>query len=201
MLQESEVAALPGAQSKPDVSLDVQEVAAARLDPHAFVVLYERYLTRVYRYCLVRLHTQTAAEDATSEVFLKALVKLHSFRRGTFAGWLFVIARNVVTDHYRRRRPSESLDMAAEVLDGQATTESRAIAAERRRALHEALSVLTREQRDLVDLQLAGWRDSEIAAALGKSRTAVKMLRYRAVQRLRARLERAGWDPSDWTDD
>ncbi len=44
------------------------------------------------------------------------------------------------------------------------------------------------EQRAAVELQLAGWSGEQIAAALGRSPAAVKMLRFRALQRLRTAL-------------
>jgi hypothetical protein len=68
---------------------DAALVAAARVDPTAFAPLYARYLPPVYRYCYRRLGTSAAAEDATSEVFVKALAALPRFRAGSFRSWLF----------------------------------------------------------------------------------------------------------------
>jgi RNA polymerase sigma-70 factor, ECF subfamily len=200
MFKETEVTLAP-ALERPPRDEDVREAIAARSDPRAFLTLYERYVTRVYRYCLVRLYTTSAAEDATSEVFLRALDRLAGYRGGSFVAWLFAIARNVVTDHYRRRRPMAPLDAAAGVADESMTGEGRAIVAERLRAVRSALQALSKEQRDLIELQLAGWDDPEISEALGKTRDAVKMLRYRAMKRLRDGLAKAGWDPRDWASD
>src|SRR4051812_45494568 len=69
---------------------DAALVAATLLDRQAFKFLYERHANRVYRYCYLKLGSPEAAEDALSEVFLKALANLGSYRgRGVFAGWLF----------------------------------------------------------------------------------------------------------------
>lgn len=54
-----------------------------------------------------------------------------------------------------------------------------------RKHYDRALDQLTDEQRNVIELQLAGLSGPAIAAAVGKSHDAVKMLRLRAVRRLR----------------
>jgi len=169
-------------------SSDADYVAAARADPRAFAPLYERYLGPIYKYCYVRLGSPAAAEDATSEVFLKALAGLTGFRGGLFAAWLFRIAQNVVVDAYRRRRTTEPLGATSQYSDPSQMPEDAAEARAEREALRTALAALSDEQRAVVELKLAGWPDAETAAALGISPAAVKMHRYRALNRLRALL-------------
>src|SRR5262245_60361601 len=75
---------------------DALLVMRAQAEPSAFTVLYDRYVEAVYRYCDRRLGDRTAAEDATSVIFTRAFVNLPKYRAGTFRGWLFTIAHNVV---------------------------------------------------------------------------------------------------------
>lgn len=164
-------------------------VAAAQRDPTAFTPLYQRYVRPIYRYCAVRLDDRELAEDATSEIFLKALAGLDSFRNGLFAAWLFRIAHNVVTDIYRRHRPAASLEAALMLPDIAPPPETQVEAQLDSAALRAALALLPDEQRVVLELQLADWSGKNIAAALGKSPAAVKMLRYRALQRLRSVLQ------------
>lgn len=159
-------------------------VAAAQTDPQAFTPLYERYLERIYRFCYNRLNDRSAAEDATSEVFLHALAHLPTYCSGAFGAWLYTIARNVVIAHYRQLGRSQSLsDVQAEA----AAHDPLALHAERT-ALLLALEQLTDDQRAAVELPAAGWSDAQIGAILGKSEAAVRMTRYRAMQRLQALL-------------
>jgi DNA-directed RNA polymerase specialized sigma24 family protein len=51
--------------------------------------------------------------------------------------------------------------------------------------LRAALAQLPDDQRAAVELQLAGWPPDRIAASLGRSPAAVRMLRHRAMTRLR----------------
>lgn len=54
------------------------------------------------------------AEDAFQEVWFRAIRRLSSFRNGSFRAWMTTIARNLLIDRARRRRPTISIDAADE---------------------------------------------------------------------------------------
>jgi RNA polymerase sigma-70 factor (ECF subfamily) len=169
-------------------------VSAAQADPRAFTLLYERYANQVHRYCFLKLGNREAAEDATSEVFLKALANLRGFRGGVFAGWLFRIAHNVVADANRQDRRSHRplpLDAAVDIIDPTVDLEDAAIARSAQATLRVALRQLPTDQRVTLELQLTGWSTEQIAAALGRSPNAVRIIRFRAFRRLRPLLSDA----------
>jgi RNA polymerase sigma factor (sigma-70 family) len=159
-------------------------VQAALADPLAFTMLYDRYLAQIYSYCYVRLDSREAAEDATSEVFLKAFAGLSSYHGGLFAAWLFQIAHNVVLNLQSRRRPQVALEFS-NLPDPGPTLDEMMISHAERSDLRAALAQLPDEQRTVLEMQAAGWSGAQIATALGKSNAAVRMLRHRAVERLR----------------
>lgn len=163
-------------------------VAQARADRRAFAPLYRRYVVPVYRYCHRRLGSREAAEDATAQVFARALAALPAYRAGSFRAWLFMIARHVVVDASRAARRAAPLDAAASVATDDAGPEADLLAAEDRRALRAALTMLPGEQRDVIELRLAGLTAAEIGAALGRSVPSVKSAQYRAFVRLRQLL-------------
>ncbi|HYI14782.1 MAG TPA: sigma-70 family RNA polymerase sigma factor [Thermomicrobiales bacterium] len=171
----------------PHAADDEALVAAARLDPRAFDALYSRYVRQVYRYCHVRLGSREAAEDATSAVFLKALAGLTGYRPGNFPAWLFRIAANVVTDARRHgtRRPTVPFETIVDPPDPNPPPDDLAVTSDRAERLRAALATLPDEQRAAIELQLAGWPGEQIAAALDRSPEAVRMLRHRAITRLR----------------
>ena len=170
---------------------DVSLALAARSDAHAFALLYERYVGPVYRFCYVRLGDQHRAEDATSEIFLKVLEGLRDYRGGHFPAWLFRIARNVVTDSYRRRKSSESLDVDPTVAGVTPGLEELAEARWDLETICGVLATFDEAKRNAVELRLAGWSWEQVADALGKSVDAARMLRTRALVELRAALEPA----------
>src|SRR5512138_729305 len=89
-------------------------VEAARRDPVAFSKLYHRYVTPIYRYFYRRLGNAKDAEDLTSQVFIEVLEGLVHYREhGSFAAWLFTIARRKAIAIYRQKRttlPLEEVD-------------------------------------------------------------------------------------------
>ena len=92
-------------------------IARAKLDPRAFAPLYRRYAGQIYGYCHHRLDSREAAEDATSQIFAKALGSLSTCRGESVRGWLFGIAHHVVADRYRERAPDAPLEAAGSILD------------------------------------------------------------------------------------
>ncbi|MGI6870627.1 RNA polymerase sigma factor [Amycolatopsis sp. 3B14] len=69
----------------------------------------------IFRYLRIRLANTATAEDFTSETFLRAWRKLPDFRPelGSFTGWLYTIANNLVRDHRK------SSGYRRELLDGE----------------------------------------------------------------------------------
>ncbi len=158
---------------------------AQRGQREAFGLLYDRHVTSIYGYCYRRLGQREAAQDATAETFRKALAALPTYHPAAFRAWLFAIARHVVADAARRRRPDLPLEEAAEIPDNGVSLEDVAIAQADLASLVVLLERLTPDQRDVVALRLAGLTPAEIGVVVGKSRGAVDMTLHRALVRLR----------------
>ncbi|MGH2558776.1 MAG: RNA polymerase sigma factor [Thermomicrobiales bacterium] len=169
---------------------DLALAVAAKTDRAAFGVLYDRYVHRVYGYCYRLLQTPEAAEDATSQVFTKALAALPRFRDDgpSFGAWLFAIAHNVVIDEFRAARRALWPAATAVTADDAPGPEETAVVAEAVRELRAVLSQLSADQANVIELRLTGLTDKEIAFVLGRARGAVRVAQHRAVRRLRALL-------------
>ena len=178
-------------------------IARAQRDPAAFAPLYETYFDAVYRYCHARLGDGQAVEDAASQVFTNVLAALPRYRAvdrpGAFRSWLFTIAHNVVVNQHRSRgrRQIGSLTDAGDVVDAAPTPEDAAVAAEARQTIQTVLGHLTDEQRQVVELRLAGLTDAEIAGVIGRKHGAVRAAQYRALLKLRTLLATEPEEPSD----
>ena len=164
------------------------QIALAQRDPHAFAPLYERYAEAVYRYCYRRLGNPETAADATSLVFSRALSALPRYHDRSFRSWLFAIAHNTVVDGWRTTRIEARLEVSAGRADPAPGPEEVALRADAGREIHALLGHLPDDQRHVVELRLAGLTNSEIAATLGRSVAATKMLQVRALTRLRSLL-------------
>lgn len=171
------------------MSDDDRSRTLAPLDAEAFAALYRQHVDAVYRYCFFRLDGREQAEDATSQIFLKALAALPSHRqRDSFRSWLFSIAHNVVTDLYRSRRPVGPLSLVENRADDRHSVEEDVLTSVERDEVRELLSLLPVDQRRVLELRLAGLTSSEIASVLGKKTGAVKVAQSRAIARLRRLL-------------
>jgi RNA polymerase sigma-70 factor (ECF subfamily) len=168
---------------------------AKRGDGDAFAQLYRRYLDDVYAFVAARLADRQAAEDATQTIFFRAMQSLSTCRDdAAFPGWLFAIARNVVTDTYRshRFRP-ESWDDALDPEDPGASPEEVAVQRDDARTLAVARErCLSAPERDLFDLLLTDMNDKQIAQALGRTHGAVRTAHWRLLAKLRECLEKLG---------
>ncbi len=173
---------------------DAALVAQAQAgNAQAFALLYQRYLDRVYDFASRRVDSVEAAQDATQTVFLRALSSLPTCRDGeAFAGWLFAIARNVITDGYRSRRYTTVIyDDAFDLPDQADSPEEMAIMADQRRQLADARRrCLNPVERELLDLRLQDLGDKEIARAMGRTHGATRTAQYRLVQKLRDCMNR-----------
>lgn len=165
-------------------------VDRAKCDFEAFGELYERYCDRIYAFAYARLNTRTEAEDAASDVFLKALRGIPSYRRTeqSFSAWLYRIAANVVADRYRRR-PTASLDDAPDSALESADIAETIVHRARVRSVWAAVDTLPRQQRMAITLRFSADLSNEtIAGVMGKSTPAIKQLLHRGVHALRAKL-------------
>lgn len=184
---------------------ETEQVALARRDPAGFAALYETYAQAIFRYCLFRLGTREQAEDATSQIFLKALAGLKSHREGSsFRSWLFAIAHNTVTDIYRSSRPIWPLSLVADLLDRRPGVEEEVLDHIERDELYLLLRRLPMGQRQVMELRLAGLSSAETAEILGRSLGSVKIAQVRSVQKLRSlmgiSLEPSATEPQEIPD-
>lgn len=173
---------------EPDSAL----AARALHDPEAFTLLYRAYALDVFRYCYRRLQDRESAEDATSQTFVNAYAGLRRLGHKPFRPWLFTIAHNVVVDFHRHRRPHSSLDEAENREAVDPSPEMLAIDQELRDEIQQLLRQLSKRDREVVELRMAGLTGREIAQTLDCSNEAVRAAQYRAMHRLRELLEAEG---------
>jgi RNA polymerase sigma-70 factor (ECF subfamily) len=179
-------------QDQTDYS-DEELIRAAQANPQDFDALYRRYVGRVYAYLYSFTYDTSEAEDITSQTFLSAWKGLKNYReQGSFAGWLFRIARNKARDLHRQKRPHMSLDAAGDIpIEGDPASNY-----ENKESLHRASELIGRldlEQIELLRLRFgAGLSYAEIGSVIGRSPEAIKMVFHRLFQKLRSE-----WKMSD----
>jgi RNA polymerase sigma-70 factor (ECF subfamily) len=169
-------------EGDPDAAL----VAAAREEPRMFLALYDRYFERVLGYTRLRIRDAATCEDVTSTVFTTALAQLGRFRGdGSFAAWLFQIARNAVREAHRRPKVQP---FPLEAAWSEPDVEEQFLARERAAQLRAVVGRLEPEQQHLLALRYgAGLAFDDIGAIVGANPGTVRVRMHRILEQLRRR--------------
>ncbi len=156
--------------------------------------IYEESMPAVFRYLNYRLGNTSVAEDLTSTVFEKAVSAFHTFdpEKAPARVWLLTIARNTLTDYFRKNGDKQLLPIdaaesltSADPLPGE-DLEKR----EQADRLRYCLSKLSKYEQELVSLKFGlEITNRRIATMVGISDSNVGTILFRAVRKLRECFE------------
>jgi len=158
-----------------------------------------RFGKRLLGFIRQRVGSQADAEDILQDVWYQLTTTVDTEPIEQMSGWLFAVARNKITDRYRKKKPDsldqllardgEGPDLAAIMLDNGENPENADLRALFWKTLQEALNELPEEQKAVfVWNELDDLSFKEIAEMTGeKVNTLISRKRY-AVLHLRQRL-------------
>jgi len=169
-------------------------------------VLVSRWEGPLFRFVSRMVDRPDDARDVCQETFLRVLHKSDAFRDGArFSTWMYQIALNLCRDQARRKKrwshlmvaPSPADDAAPRERAAPDTVDTNPAAsyerAERRDAVHRALSRLPHDQREVLLLkEYEGLKFREIADVLGIPESTVKSRMYAALDTMRTSLTGLG---------
>lgn len=168
--------------------------AARQGDERAIAALYTDLNPKLARYLAARVPRE--ADDLCSEVWLQVARRLPSFEgdERAWLGFVFLVARRLVNDHWKRQRRRRTEPVAPETLvdepsgvDVEALGLGTVATAEAIKLVNEHLSG---DQADVLLLRVvAGLDVDEVASVTGKRPGTVRVLQHRALRRLVAGLE------------
>lgn len=164
-----------------------------------FSTLFAQHEADVLRVCRRMLGANHAAEDAASEVYLRARRAFASYDASRpFRPWLLSVAGNLCIDQLRRRKTESRLfddsDLAAGDLTHPGPSPLRqALRNEQRSEIADALDALDEKYRLPLMLRYFSELDYQaIGEVIGVSRNQVGTLLLRAKRQLRGALEKGG---------
>jgi RNA polymerase sigma-70 factor (ECF subfamily) len=158
-------------------------IEAAQSEPARFAALYDQNFDRVYAFFARRVSSRDEAQDLTAEVFHQALASIRTFKwqGAPFIAWLYGIAANVLSKHWRQQGKhcdEELTDLSS--MGGEI---------ERSVMLAKAVATLLPDQKHVIIRRFVDQKSiREIAQELGRSEGAIKQLQLRALENLRAKL-------------
>lgn len=191
-------------------------------DEHAFLSLYDRHRSAVFRFLMHMTGSITVAEELTQEVFVAILdamragtIKQFNPQKGTLEGYLLGIARNLARAERRRANRVVSLDCVPETPEWERLVNAmvkenspRDIASVI--AAHSEMKILYRAILELPDhyrealvlcsLQEKSYREAAVILQCSEGTVASRMNRAKAI--LAAKLRRSvygnGSAPARW---
>jgi RNA polymerase sigma factor (sigma-70 family) len=172
----------------------------ASSDEDALAALYDRFGRIAYGLALRILRDPALAQDAVQEAFLGVWRNADRFlaERAKASTWILTLVHRRAVDLVRREdiRRGEPLERAPEPADPR-TAEDEASLGFQRRLVQEALSQLSPEQREALELgYYGGLTQSELAERLGQPLGTIKSRMFTGLSRLRDLLDEAGLEGS-----
>jgi RNA polymerase sigma-70 factor, ECF subfamily len=154
-----------------------------------FEQIYQENLDRIYRLVSSHVRNREAAEDLTSQIFLKAVRSLdleHNAASGS--AWLFRVARTTIADYWRahyRRAPTHSLEELVEAgWAGPIDADLSLVSSRAADCVDDILQALPERDREVLTCRfLLNLSVRETAVRMGLTETNVKVTQSRALRR------------------
>ena len=168
-------------------------------DPELLDLLIEQYQFRLFRYLLHLTGSRERAEDFFQETWVRVLERGAQYDgKWKFEAWLFTIARNLVLDWHRRKKP-ESFDSlrgpdedapAFDLKDEKSATPLEdVLGAEQRENIQISLTKIPAVYREVLVLRFQEEMQlEEIASVLSTPVSTVKSRLYRGLEALRTTM-------------
>ena len=157
-----------------------------RGDDECFSRLVDEYAGRCYGYFYRLTGDRSISDDLLSELFVKLVEKIGSYRGGRFESWLFKVASNIFHDWLRdKQRRRRLLELQKDKLESE-TTGTKRSDSEKVDNLQRQLGKLDADTRELIMLrfysqvsfkEMAEMRSEPIGTALSKLHRGLKKLR------------------------
>lgn len=163
---------------------------AAAGDRDAFGRLYEEHSIRVFRHAYFLTGDVCLAEDLTAQTFLKALEAIGRYEdRGVpFIAWLLRITVNLAINHKKALKNGIHAQLPDQLEDNDAFASpetSCTMKSEGERVWGKVMELPTEQRQVIVMRFMEDLPYSDVAATLGKSIGAVRVIQFRALNNLR----------------
>lgn len=160
-------------------------------DRDAFGKLYDIYLDAVYRFVYVRVGNRQDAEDITEQIFISMFTAINRYVDNglPFEAWMYRIARNKVTDYYRKHKSHVQLEEIAEAVDTHPLPEEQTEINLSKEAVMKSLIRIPSQYQEIIVLKfIEDKTNEEISTMLEKPIAHIRVLQHRAIQALRKKI-------------
>lgn len=163
-------------------------------DAECFSQVVDRYARRCYGYFYRLTGNTDVSDELLSELFVKLVEKIGSYKGGSFDGWLFKVATNIFHDYLRAKQRRKKLLESFDVQRSQAeleTMEIRKFEGEITDKLQMQLAKLDAGTRELIMLRFYSQMSLKEVAELRSEPIGTTLSKlHRGLKRLREMMER-----------
>ena len=155
-------------------------------DSKCFSQIVDMYASRLYGYFYRLTGNKDLSDELLSELFVKLVEKISSYKGGSFEGWLFRVASNIFHDYLRsKQRRKKLLDVHKVQIESE-ITEPKKSGNEQIDLLEIQLKRMDADTRELIMLrfysqlsfkEIAKMRSEPIGTTLAKLHRGLKKLR------------------------
>jgi RNA polymerase sigma-70 factor (ECF subfamily) len=186
---------MEGSNKKSDKQIEKLVDRWLKGDNAAFGELYDYYIDNLYRFVYFKVKDNKDVEDLVEISFLKVFENKDKFnkRKSSFGTWLYNIARNTVIDFYRTKKEVEEIPETHTENDGE-DIKDKVDGVLNSEILKKALEEVSEDHRELIIFRfIEELSYSEVSKILKKKEGTVRVMQYRALNDLKAVLERMGY--------
>ncbi len=169
---------------------------AQKGDERSFALLFDSFYDKISRYVHFRV-AQEDVEDIVSDVFLKVVEKLNTYKpnpKASFQSWIFRIAHNRVIDFYRQKKEllgkqdDDGNDFFLQIPDDNLRPDQQANLNLDVKKLYKVLKQLPDVQREILEFKyLEGFSNAEVSQITGKAEGNIRVIQLRALREIRKR--------------
>jgi RNA polymerase sigma-70 factor (ECF subfamily) len=154
-------------------------------------ILFERHHAKLYNFLVRVTNRRDSSEDLVQDVFFRILKYGHSFRgEAPFTVWMYQLARNAATDHFRKWKNEMPLEGAEDTPDQDPAPDDSLVRDEKSELLKKALALLSPEKREVLVLsRYQELKYEEIGAILNCPVGTVKARVHRALKDLKREFQ------------
>ena len=171
-------------------------IKAQKGDEKSFALLFDTCYEKISRYVQFRI-PEEEVEDLVSEVFLKVVEKIDTYKpdpKAGFNAWIFRIAHNKVIDFYRKKKEllgqsdEDGTDFFLQIPDENLRPDQQTNLNLDVKKLYKILKQLPDVQREILEFKyLEGFSNTEIAKITGKAEGNIRVIQLRALREIRKR--------------
>ena len=154
-----------------------------------FEEMYQEYFPKIYNYIFYHILSREDTEDLVSDIFFKVAKHKDAYdmQKAGFGTWIFSIAKNTLTDFYRKKKiESVSYDEAGPAVMIEFEQQLEQITSGKRKVIFRELAQLKEKERMVIYYKFfRNYNNRQIAMVLDMNESTVGTVLSRSLKKLR----------------